>query len=327
MLSSPGGSSPSGHGRRSFSGGLLSGRMVLSDCVAALTSSSSPHSRSPSRGPPTTPARRLSTASAERIVMPDVSPREDSDAGSVISEPPEPVRVDPATVLPTELLISILGYLDLDFRGAVQLEQLSRAWRDAVHAVPKFWAHIDLRKVAPWGVMTPERMRAFVGYANGDVRRVSFDWVLLNDADAEGVAGDEEWHHTVWRWAKEYEDNGDADEKCIFEVTPTVPYLSRHRPIRDGMLAMQWGTTQHYPVPRSAVSDLLAALAHPSDHVTPQRHRPGALNVLRIRRQDLGLERWDGTLEVPWDHLGYIGEDEVSSALINRPKNLLLMYH
>ncbi|KAK7205217.1 hypothetical protein BZA70DRAFT_289851 [Myxozyma melibiosi] len=240
-------------------------------------------------------------------------------------------KVDPSTVLPLELLIQILDYVPLTFRTAVQLESLNRTWRTAVRAIPRFWQKLDLRAIN-WQHVSPRLLREYVdaaaataaGTSARGVRKVKIDWVMRNDEEVDNPVGvgrvegaiagfdtqfDERWYELVWWTAAIYREQKSAaaaaalgenlsTNDCIFELTPCIPFLSRHRPLQDGMLAVQWGPTEQFIVPQTAVAPLLETLAL-------RNNRPGNLWVLRIQRLMLMLERWDGGMEAPWERKGF----------------------
>lgn len=226
--------------------------------------------------------------------------------------------VDPSSVLPLELLIQILQYIPLSFRSAIQLESLNHTWRDALRSISHFWHNLDLRSL-DWLHTTPQMLREYVKAANGGVKIVQVDWVLRNDFQkdkpmntaitAYDALFDERWYELVWWISTLYKAQQSvlsAAQKdfdaCVFEITPCVPFLSRHRPTQNDMLAVQWGPVERFPVPQAAVEQLVCMLAY-------SKNRPGNLQILRIQRRMLLLERWDGGMEAPWERQGFEYEE------------------
>ncbi|KAK9330827.1 hypothetical protein V1520DRAFT_339708 [Lipomyces starkeyi] len=282
----------------SFSG-LVSGKMVLKGCIQTLDSRDLDDISAITQG-----IRSLSIStsrkSTDSIITQSLTSATSSPSSTATPEPELFGRLlDPAEYLPMELTLHILSYVDMDFRKAVQFQSLSRTWREAVQSTPKFWKDLDLTQVN-WDYMTKDILQGYVNCAMG-VDRVRFDWILPNRNEDDF---DERWYELVWwiaslhRHAKTRAGNCivSANQRCCtFVLTPCVPYLSRHRPVEDNMLVIQWGPEEHFRIPENLVSDLLGRLA------SRKTRRPGSLRLFEISKWLLARERWDGDSEPQWE--------------------------
>ncbi|KAK9358433.1 hypothetical protein V1504DRAFT_493827 [Lipomyces starkeyi] len=268
----------------SFSG-LVSGKMVLKGCIQTLDSRDLDDISAITQG-----IRSLSIStsrkSTDSIITQSLTSATSSPSSTATPEPEQFGRLlDPAAYLPMELILHILSYVDMDFRKAVRFQSLSRT-------------DLDLTQVN-WDYMTKGILQGYVNCAMG-IERVHFDWILPNRNEDDF---DERWYELVWwiaslhRHAKTRAGNCivSANQRCCtFVLTPCVPYLSRHRPVEDNMLVIQWGPEEHFRIPENLVSDLLGRLA---SRKTPW---PGSLRLFEISKWLLIRERCGG-LELQWE--------------------------
>ncbi|KAJ8096895.1 hypothetical protein POJ06DRAFT_46135 [Lipomyces tetrasporus] len=282
---------------RSFSG-LVSGKMVLKGCIETLDSRVLTDISAITQGIQSL-SISASPKSADSTVATTLSSPVSSPPSTATPDPLESRNLlDPAAHLPIEILLDVLSYVDMDFRTAVRFQSLSRTWRNAVRSTPKFWKVLDLTRVN-WDYMTKDILQGYVDCAMG-VERVHFDWVVPNKGEDDF---DERWYELLWwiaslqRYAKTnvggciFPSN---QRCCTFALTPCVPYLSRHRPVEDNMLVIQWGPEEHLAIPEKMVSELLGALA------SRKTRRPGSLRLFEVSKWLLTRERWDGGMEPQW---------------------------